>query len=221
MSNTVRIWDLPTRLFHWLLLISVIGSFVSVNIGGNAMAWHFRFGYCALALILFRIVWGFMGSRYARFSSFPPNPTAALAYLKAGHSKTAGHNPLGALSVYALLLAMLFQGVSGLFANDAIMWDGPLKNLVSNATSDLLSKLHHLNEKVIFFLVALHIVAIIYYKKKKKESLVKPMLLGYKESRAVPPLTEAAVDTVGTKVKAAIVMATIAAFVYWLVTTFK
>ena len=104
---------------------------------------------------------------------------------------------------------------------DAIMWDGPLKNLVSNATSDLLSKLHHLNEKVIFFLVALHIVAIIYYKKKKKESLVKPMLLGYKESRAVPPLTEAAVDTVGTKVKAAIVMATIAAFVYWLVTTFK
>ena len=144
-----------------------------------------------------------------------------MAYLKAKHTQSAGHNPMGALSVYAILAVMLFQGVSGLFSNDAIMWDGPLKNLVSNDTSDLLSKLHKLNEKVIFLLVGMHLAAIIYYKRKKKESLVKPMLIGNKEARAVPANTQPAIDSVATKTKAAIIMATIAAFIYWLITTYK
>ena len=77
MQRRLRVWDLPTRLFHWSLAACVVGAVVSVNIGGNAVGWHFRFGYAILALLLFRVVWGFAGSRYARFASFPPSLGAA------------------------------------------------------------------------------------------------------------------------------------------------
>jgi len=180
MQDKVRVWDLPTRLFHWALAACLIGSLVSVNIGGNAVGWHFRFGYAILTLLLFRIVWGFAGPRYARFASFPPNPAAALRHLR-GQGATAedlGHSPLGALSVYALLLALAVQAGTGLFANDAIMWDGPLKNLVTNATSDTLTRLHKLNRFVVIALVLLHLGAIAFYALMKRRRLVAAMLTG-------------------------------------------
>jgi cytochrome b len=177
----IRVWDLPTRVFHWALVLCIIGSVVTVNLGGNWMEWHFRFGYAILVLLLFRLTWGFVGSRYARFSSFPPSPRAALAYLRGLPYAAPGHSPLGALSVYALLLALSFQVVTGLFSNDAIMWDGPLRHWVSNEVSDWLTSLHKANRVVLLGLIGLHLSAIAYYAWIKKQALVKAMWTGDQE----------------------------------------
>jgi cytochrome b len=209
----VLVWDWPTRLFHWLLLGCVIGSIVSVKIGGNAMNWHFRFGYCALGLIGFRILWGFAGSRYALFSSFPPSPARTIAYLKGHAAQTLGHNPLGAWSVYALLAAIGLQAASGLFSNDDIAFEGPLSKYVSSAWVSRISALHQYNQWVIYTLIALHIGAILYYRFGKKEDLITPMISGEK-SAAV----EAAAQWGSGKTIAAIALAVLcAAAVTWIV----
>lgn len=174
----VRIWDLPTRVFHGLLALCVIGSVVSVKFGGNAIAWHFRFGYAILALLLFRLIWGFVGPRYARFTSFPPDPRAALANLRGAAHPAGGHNPLGAFSVYAMLAALAFQAVSGLFANDSIMWDGPLRPWVTEATSELVTRWHRLNRYLLLGLIGLHLAAIAWYSLRRGQRLVGPMLTG-------------------------------------------
>ncbi len=176
----VRVWDLPTRLFHWALVACIVGSLVSVQLGGNAVGWHFRFGYAILALVLFRVLWGFAGPRYARFSSFPPNPAAAWRYLRGEHSGSPGHNPLGALSVYAMLAALAIQAATGLFATDDIMWDGPLRTLVSNATSASLTRAHRIVRFVVIALVVLHVAAIAWYALVRKEPLVRAMATGDK-----------------------------------------
>ncbi len=215
----IRVWDLPTRLFHWALVICLIGSVVSVYLGGNAVEWHFRFGYGALALVVFRIVWGFAGSRYARFSSFPPDPRAVLRYLRGQHVAGPGHNPLGAFSVYALLASLLFQASTGLFANDSIMWDGPLRNLVSNDTSDLLTRLHKLNRWLLLVLIATHLGAITYYTRVRKERLIGPMVSGDKEviGSAGAKVTEAG-DGAAVRARALLILAAVAAAVWALVT---
>ena len=174
----VRIWDLPTRVFHGLLALCVAGSIVSVQFGGNAIAWHFRFGYAILALLLFRLIWGFVGPRYARFASFPPDPRAAFASLRGTAHATGGHNPLGAFSVYAMLAALAFQAVSGLFANDSIMWDGPLRPWVTEATSELITRWHRLNRYLILGLIGLHLGAIAWYSLRRGQRLVGPMITG-------------------------------------------
>lgn len=181
-SPTIRVWDLPTRLFHWGLAICVAGSLISIQLGGNAVAWHFRFGYAILALLLFRIAWGFIGPRNARFASFPPDPPGALRQLVGRNrppgASAPGHSPLGALSVYAMLLSLAFQAGTGLFANDAIMWDGPLRNTVSNATSDWLTSLHQANRFVLLALIAMHLLAIAFYQLVGGKPLVRAMITG-------------------------------------------
>ena len=211
--HRVRIWDLPTRLFHWLLAICVAGSLVSVQLGGNAIAWHFRFGYAILALVLFRLIWGWVGPRYARFASFPPDPAAAIASLRGAPHDGAGHNPLGAFSVYALLAALTFQAASGLFANDSIMWDGPLKNLVSSETSDRITTLHRLNRFVLLGLIGLHLAAIAWHALRLRERLVRPMIDG---DRRYPPgaaLPQPARDDARIRLVAAALLALCAAAV--------
>jgi cytochrome b len=181
--NKVYVWDLPLRIFHWSLVLCVVGSIVTGSLGGNSFIWHFRFGYAVIILLAFRIVWGFAGSQYSKFKSFPPSPGRALAYLKDSQSKNPGHlghNPLGAFSVYAMLLALVFQVTTGLFANDAIMWDGPLRNYVSNDTSDLLTTLHKINRIVLMVLIGLHLAALAFYTWVKKEPLVRAMVTGFK-----------------------------------------
>jgi cytochrome b len=179
MQHRIRVWDLPTRLFHWSLAACLVGSLVAINLGGNAVAWHFRFGYAILALLLFRVAWGFTGPRYARFASFPPSPAAALRQLRAPPAAARpGHDALAALSVYAMLLALAVQAGTGLFANDAIMWDGPLKNLVSNAASDALTRVHKANRFVVIGLVLLHLGAIAYGRLARGRRLVGPMIGG-------------------------------------------
>ena len=124
MKKIIRVWDLPIRLFHWLLLIAIVLSFITVKIGGNAMELHGRIGYCVLTLIIFRVCWGFVGSYHARFTNFIPSPTGLFNYLSGKTKAGLGHNPLGALSVLALLFSVGVQAVTGLFVNDDIAFEG-------------------------------------------------------------------------------------------------
>jgi cytochrome b len=211
--HRIRIWDLPTRLFHWLLAVCVAGSLISVQIGGNAIAWHFRFGYAILALVLFRLIWGWAGPRYARFSSFPPDPSAAIASLRGAPHDGAGHNPLGAFSVYALLAALAFQAGSGLFANDSIMWDGPLRSLVSSDTSDRITTLHRLNRYLLLGLIALHLAAIAWYTLRRREPLVRTMLVGDRAYAPGAPLPLPARDDTRVRLLAVVLLAVCAAAV--------
>ncbi len=179
-TRTIRIWDLPTRLFHWFLLLLVVASFVTGWVGGNLIEWHSRAGIAIAGLLAFRLVWGFVGSTYARFAHFVPGPGRLLAYLR-GQWSGLGHNPFGALSVLALLGILIFQAASGLVANDDIAFEGPLYALVSKATSDSLSSLHRQNFWIIIALVSLHVLAIAFYARVKKDNLVMPMITGVKE----------------------------------------
>ncbi len=184
----IRVWDIPIRLFHWLLVLAVIGLFVSGKLGGNWMEWHQRLGAFVLGLILFRLVWGFTGSFHARFVNFVRGPATAWAYLRAMIRKDptadlpaySGHNPLGALSVVAMLLVIGFQAVSGLFADDDILSSGPYAASVSKEVSDWLTKLHKLNSDLILILIGVHISAILFYVLVKKENLLKAMFTGKK-----------------------------------------
>lgn len=181
--SKILVWDLPLRLFHWLLVLLVVVSVTSATIGGNAMQIHMLSGYTILALLLFRILWGFFGSTHARFSSFVRSPAAAFAYLRGkadcGH---LGHNPAGAWSVVFMLTVLLVQAGTGLFANDDIATEGPLAKLVSKALSDRITAIHHLNLKLLLALIGLHLAAIAYYFFGKRENLVKPMLTGFKDA---------------------------------------
>ena len=177
----IQLWDLPTRIFHWALVVCVIGAFVSVNIGGNAMSWHGRFGLGVLGLLVFRLLWGFVGSTYARFSQFVRGPATIKAYLQ-GRWQGEGHNPLGALSVLGLLAVLSLLVATGLFANDDIAFEGPLYSLVGKELSDRLVGIHRLIEPLILFLIVAHLAAIAFYGHVKKHNLVKPMIRGWKES---------------------------------------
>jgi cytochrome b len=183
--NKILVWDLPLRLFHWLLVLLVVVSVVSVQIGGNAMQVHMRSGYAVLTLLLFRVLWGFLGGTHARFASFVRGPGTVFAYLRGhGTSRHLGHNPAGAWSVVLMLAVLLAQAATGLFANDDISTEGPLARLVSKALSDSVTGVHHLNSKILFALIGLHLSAIAFYFFRKRENLVKPMLTGFKESAA-------------------------------------
>jgi cytochrome b len=219
----VRVWDLPLRLFHWLLAACLVGSFVSVKTG--SMDWHFRFGYAVLTLIVFRILWGVVGPRYARFSSFLFGPAALLADLRGSPAapRTLGHTPLGSLSVFALLIVVAVQATAGLFTSDDIASEGPLARLVPNATVETAGWLHHFNEALILALVALHLVAILFYRIFRRKSLVKPMVLGDRLLPAVrgepEPAALAARDDVTIRLRAlavaAIAVAIVACIVNW------
>ncbi|NLF54906.1 MAG: cytochrome B [Thauera phenolivorans] len=177
---TVRVWDLPTRAFHWLLAILVVVAYVTAQIGGNLIEWHGRVGIAIVGLLCFRLVWGVIGSTYARFADFVPGPAHLWAHLR-GEWSGLGHNPLGALSVLALLGVMIYQAVTGLFSNDDIAFSGPLRELVSADTSNWLSGLHRQNYWPIVILVGLHVSAVLFYALVKKDNLVGPMITGHKQ----------------------------------------
>lgn len=179
-SKRIRLWDLPTRLFHWLLAVAVAAALISAEIGGNFMDWHGRIGLLIVGLLAFRLVWGVLGSTYARFAHFFPSLTRIRSYL-GGEWRGEGHNPLGALSVFALLGILLFQVISGVFANDDIAFTGPLFDLVGKDWSDILSGWHHEIGELVLPLIGLHIAAVLFYVHVKKQNLVKPMITGWKE----------------------------------------
>lgn len=180
----IRVWDLPVRLFHALLAVAILGLFITANLGGNWMEWHKKIGFLVMGLIVFRVVWGFIGSYHARFINFVRAPSAVFVYakglLKPNGKHFLGHNPMGALSVLALLGTLAFQAITGLFSNDDIMLEGPYANTVSKALSDQMTHLHKLNSDLILILIGLHLAAVIFYSFYKKERLVKAMLTGDK-----------------------------------------
>ena len=179
--TSIRVWDLPLRLFHWLLLICVAGALISVQI--KAMDWHGRFGLAVVGLLAFRLVWGLIGSTHARFWAFAPGPKTLSDYVR-GRWHGLGHNPLGALSVFAILGVLAFQSITGLFADDVIAYTGPLRRAVSGDTASQLTGWHMRMEYVIYGLIALHLAAIAFHELIKRERLVKPMITGRKQVEA-------------------------------------
>lgn len=217
--RTIRIWDLPTRLFHWSLVACVVGLVITGSLGGNAMIWHFRFGYSVFSLLLFRTVWGFFGGRWSRFASFVYSPGTVVAFLRGERrpEHTAGHNPLGAFSVLAMLFFLAAQVATGLFSDDEIAFAGPLARLASSSTVSLATKYHEgFGKPLLIALITLHIAAIFFYKWKKKENLTQPMILGDKTWPAEVNLEPSRDDT-ASRLAALLVFFACAGLVTWVV----
>jgi cytochrome b len=180
--STVRIWDLPTRLFHWLLAACVMGLVITGNVGGEAMAWHFRLGYTVLSLLLFRLLWGFVGGHWSRWPQLALSPSLVLAYVRGRATQTwVGHNPLGSWSVLLMLLGLLLQVSTGLVSDDEIANAGPLTSLVSGAIVSAATAWHKGPGKLLLMVLVLtHIGAIAWYKLRKSHSLLPAMLHGDK-----------------------------------------
>jgi cytochrome b len=214
----VRVWDLPTRAFHWLLAATVIGSVITAKIGGNAMDWHIRLGLLALALLAFRMVWGFVGGHWSRFVSFLYPPSSVVAYLRGdpgpGGRFDVGHSPLGALSVFALLLLLIAQVATGLVADDEIATTGPLNRYVSSALGLRATSWHNtFGQYLIITLVVLHIAAVLFYLLKKQRNLIAPMLHG---DKPVAPGTPASADGLAQRVLAAVLIALALSLSWWI-----
>ena len=180
MKTTITVWDLPLRLFHWLLVFAVIGAYFTGKLGGNLTDWHDRLGGFILGLLVFRLIWGFVGTTHARFSNFVPNFSKLTTYIK-GDWQGVGHNPAGALAVIALLSTLLFLAITGLFANDDIAFEGVWFHLISKELSDKLSGWHSLAFNVLLGIIIFHLAALIFYQVVKKTNLILPMLTGKKQ----------------------------------------
>ena len=185
---TVRVWDWPLRLFHWLLLSAVAAAIATGLAGGEWMAWHGRAGLSIVALLGFRLVWGLVGSTTSRFGHFFPTPARLRVYFS-GAWQGVGHNPLGAFSVFALLGLLALQVTTGLFSNDDIAFAGPLAQLVGEEAVGDLTAWHHRLINVLYGLIGLHLAAIAFYALVKRERLVRPMVTGKKviQPGAQPP----------------------------------
>lgn len=192
--HTVRVWDLPTRIFHWLLAASLIGMVVTAKVGGNWMEWHLRLGHAVLALLVFRLAWGLVGGHWSRFSSFFYGPLSVLHYLRgnAPAHHQIGHSPLGALSVFALLAALLLQVGTGLISDDEIAFMGPLVRFVSSEVASQSTSFHKdVGQYLVLALVALHLLAIAFYQWVKRQALVVgPMLHGDKTVEDAVPASK-------------------------------
>jgi cytochrome b len=195
MSSPVRtvgtlVWDLPVRLFHWLLTAAILGAWVTHKMGTGAFAWHRWFGYACLVLVTFRIVWGFVGTSHARFADFLRGPAAVGRYARNWLSPRSvshlGHNPLGGWMVVVLLALVAADGITGLFANDEIFSTGPLYGYVSDETSDQLSAWHRVLADALWYAIGLHVLAITAYLVLRGENLIGPMLTGRKSGSWVP-----------------------------------
>lgn len=182
-TQRIKLWDLPTRLFHWLLVLSIVAAIVTGKVGGNAIVWHGRIGLFIVGLLVFRLTWGLIGSTYARFANFIPSPASVIAYLR-GEWRGLGHNPLGALSVFGLLTLTAVQVGTGLFADDDIAFRGPLAVLVDKDFSDTLTRLHRLAVNALIALIVFHLLAILFYAHVKKHNLLRPMINGWTDAPA-------------------------------------
>ena len=189
-KQTRLVWDWPLRLFHWVLAVTVIGAWLSGQFGG--FDWqdaHSYFGFTALGLLIFRVVWGFVGPRHARFSALVPKPRGLAQELRdlprGGGSESAGHSSLASLAVMAMLLAVLVQAVSGLFMTDDVFFEGPWRAMVESDTAKIFEEAHHTASTIIAVLVGLHIFAIAYYRFRKGRRLVGPMIHGRKSASVV------------------------------------
>jgi cytochrome b len=188
----VKVWDLPTRLFHWGLATSVGAAIVTAKLGGNWMEWHLRFGLLTLVLLMFRLIWGVIGSRYARFSSLLYTPRAVLRYVSAGRQapRHAGHSPSGAVAVIVFLTVLIVQAGTGLITSDAIDTDGPLVRFASDSQVSWASWVHVHMQWVIYALISLHVAAIATYLLYKRDNLIGAMITGWNRGLSAPPAND-------------------------------
>jgi cytochrome b len=180
-SASVRVWDLPTRLFHWLLVLLFATSWWSAE--NHEMEWHYRSGITLVILLTFRLIWGVIGGSSARFVAFVRGPGAALGYLRGAAAKDVGHNPVGGYSVVAMLLALVIQVGTGLFATDIDgLESGPLSHFVDFDQGRLAAKVHGISFNILLGLIGLHILAILFYLVIRRRNLVTPMVTGLDKS---------------------------------------
>lgn len=187
MSSMIKVWDIPTRLFHWTLVIIFVFLIISGE-SDDLMEYHFYAGYLLAGLILFRVIWGFLGTRYARFTSFQLHPVKVLSYtkglLKSEHNSHYGHTPAGSAMVILMLLLLSTQLLTGMMSTDDIIWNGPLYSYVSDNVAGLAGEIHELIQGLLQVIVGIHVLAIILYKVKFKEALVPAMIHGKKQKQA-------------------------------------
>jgi cytochrome b len=220
MTEIVRVWDAPTRLFHWSLAACFVGLVVSGQMGGAAMVWHFRLGYGVLTLLLFRLVWGFQGGYWSRFRSFIYWPKQIVRYMRGDTEpqQNVGHNPLGALSVFAMLAFLALQVAAGLMSDDEISAAGPLTRFISAEWVSNATYYHkEIGKLMLILLVALHLGAIGFYFFRHHENLVRPMLTG---NKTLPFPVQSSSDTPTDRLKATAILflcgAVVSAAVTWL-----
>lgn len=221
MTDTPRerpVWDWPLRLWHWLFAVAVLGAWITGEFGGfDWRQWHFWFGQTAVGLLIFRLIWGFIGPRHARFFRFLPGPSRLIAYLKTlpdrDSRESTGHNPLGALAVVVILGLVSLQAASGLFVFDDILYEGPWYVAVSQDTADLASTIHHRLAWPIGAVIALHLLAILFYRVYKHQRLTRAMITGRKTADRVP-----ASESIRSSrtLLALILIVLVAAFTWWL-----
>jgi cytochrome b len=216
--RNARVWDLPTRLFHWSLALTVIGSVITGQIGGNAMVWHTRLGLVVMALLVFRLVWGFVGGHWSRFASFLYGPRSILAYLRGdsgpGGRYDIGHSPVGSLSVWALLALLAAQVATGLVADDEIATTGPLNRFVSDGIANAASAWHEeVGKSLLIVLATAHVAAVLYYLRRKQKNLIAPMIHG---DALLPAGTAVSRDGAGSRLAALAVVGAAAALVWWI-----
>lgn len=212
----LRVWDWPTRCFHWLLAASITAMVITAQIGGNAMEWHLRLGHVVLALLMFRVLWGFKGGYWSRFATFVPTPARLLRYLRGQGTPRdhAGHSPLGALSVLAMLLVLGVQVGTGLVSDDEIAFAGSLVRHVSGDTIASATQWHKgWGQWLVYGLVGLHLVAIAFYSVIRRQRLVPAMLHGDKTAQATE--LPASRDGAGQWLVATIFAFACAIMAYW------
>lgn len=216
MTEKHLIWDLPLRIFHWSFAFTVLACWYTSKQGEELVDIHMQFGFVVLALLIFRILWGFIGPKHARFSQFIPIPKVLLAYIKkpSHRQKIPGHNPLGALMVILMIVLISLQAISGLFINDDVFSSGPYYNSVSKDIQDWMAFIHHNTFDFMIAAIILHIAAIIFYWRVKKDNLVVPMITGKKTTEQVKPS-----DAIphSKLILGSVIALCCAAFVYWLV----
>ena len=224
MPNTssfhrVRVWDLPTRAFHIFLMLCIFGLIATGEVGGNALQLHFWLGYMVLTLVLFRLVWGFVGGHWSRFANFVPKPAQLRTYVQTLRDQQAprsiGHNPLGALSVLGMLGLLLLQVFSGFISDDDISNSGPWAALAPSDWISLATEYHSdIGKVLLILLIALHVGAVLYYKRIKHDDLITPMLTG---DKVLPEETHHSRDTHTSRIFALSILFGCAYVVYRLI----
>lgn len=192
-KQSIKIWDGATRLWHWSLVVLLIFLWYSADIADDLMNWHMRAGRLLLALIIFRIVWGFIGSDTAKFVQFIRSPKEIGVYLKSivlknkndsttKQTPSIGHNPAGGIMVLLLITGLLLQAVSGLFTSDGYFYEGPFANSLSNDwLSETLINIHHSGFNILIALIVTHLFAVFIHL-VKGHNLIRPMITGFKST---------------------------------------
>lgn len=209
------VWDIPVRLFHWLLVLCLLGQWLTAEVLEDAMEIHFYIGYFTLGLIIFRLIWGFAGTKYAKFSSFITGPKAMLAYSKTvvspQHKLSIGHNALGGLILPIVIILVGLQAISGVFTTDQIVYSGPYYATANADLQQWMQWLHHNIFDLLLGIIGLHLIAIGWYVIFLKHNLIRPMFDGKKAIASKDGIPHSQL------IKAILIMCLVAIFVYWLV----